>query len=439
MSREDALRAAQIGLENLARTAGYADPIRLEWAMEAHEVADLAAGPVAVTHKGVTVTLTLDENAQVQLTVRRGEKILKGIPSEVRKDRRIAALADRRTELKRSASRVKQSLETAMIRGDTFTGTELRELFAHPVLAPFLGRLVLVGEGIRGYPVSGGQGLRDHAGRVEPIKPDERLRLAHPHDLFSAGDWDRWQHDCFTNERIQPFKQVFRELYLLTEQERKDGTLSNRYAGQQVNPRQAMALLGNRNWSVREEISKTFHEAGWTAHLLLRHHGWTPLEVEGWTLDVVRFTRKGSWDVLPLAEVPPRLFSEVMRDLDLVVSVAHRGGVDPETSASTVELRAALVKETCSLLRIENFRIQGAHALIDGQMGRYSVHLGSGVVHRQPGGSICIVPVHAQHRGRLFLPFADDDPRTAEVISKILLLARDHEIQDPTILQQLRG
>ena len=33
-----------------------------------------------------------------------------------------------------------------------------------------------------------------------------------------------------------------------------------------------------------------------------------------------------------------------------------------------------------------------------------------------------------QHRGRLFLPFADDDPRTAEVISKVLLLARDQEI-----------
>jgi len=39
---------------------------------------------------------------------------------------------------------------------------------------------------------------------------------------------------------------------------------------------------------------------------------------------------------------------------------------------------------------------------------------------------------------RLFLPFADDDPRTAEVVSKVLLLARDREIQDPTILEQIR-
>ena len=37
-----------------------------------------------------------------------------------------------------------------------------------------------------------------------------------------------------------------------------------------------------------------------------------------------------------------------------------------------------------------------------------------------------------------FLPFADDDPRIAEVISKVLLLARDQEIQDPAILEQIR-
>jgi hypothetical protein len=76
--------------------------------------------------------------------------------------------------------------------------------------------------------------------------------------------------------------------------------------------------------------------------------------------------------------------------------------------------------------------------LIDGRLGKYSVHLGSANVHRQPGGALCIVPVHAQHRGRLFLPFADNDPRTAEVITKVITLARDDQIQDPSILEQLR-
>ena len=128
-----------------------------------------------------------------------------------------------------------------------------------------------------------------------------------------------------------------------------------------------------------------------------------------------------------------------MRDLDLVVSVAHAGGVDPEASASTVEMRAGLLRETCALLKLDNVRLKPSHAVIAGELATYSVHLGSGNVHKMPGNQICLVPVHAQQRGRLFLPFADDDPRTAEVISKVLLLARDQQIQDPVLLEQIRA
>ncbi|WP_449404153.1 DUF7737 domain-containing protein [Flavobacterium phragmitis] len=45
--------------------------------------------------------------------------------------------------------------------------------------------------------------------------------------------------------------------------------------------------------------------------------------------------------------------------------------------------------------------------------------------------------MHSQHRGRLFLPFADDDPKSAKVMSKVLLFAKDNEIQDPTVLSQM--
>ena len=108
------------------------------------------------------------------------------------------------------------------------------------------------------------------------------------------------------------------------------------------------------------------------------------------------------------------------------------GGFDPEATQSTVQMRADLLRETCKLLKLENAKFESRHALIQGEYGRYSVHMSSGVVHKQTGGSLCVVAVNAQHRGRLFLPFADDDPRTAEVISKVLLLARDKESQDPT-------
>ena len=440
MSKEGALRSMAIGMENLARTAGYADPMRLEWTLEAKAIADLAAGPVARTVDGVTVTLRLDDQAQPELTVQRGNRVLKAVPAKLRKHPLITEITERKTELKRQASRMRASLETAMVRGDVFSGKELRQLFEHPMLVPMLSRLVLLGEGIAGYPEANGRFLRDHSGKVEIVCDDDRVRIAHPHDLLTGGEWHLWQRECFHAERMQPFKQVFRELYVVTEQEKAGGgTVSRRYAGQQIQESQGMALFGSRNWSTRSGVSKTFFDAGLTVSVSFRHHGWTPAQVEGPVVDEITFTRRGAWTPVPLAEVPPRLFSEVMRDLDLVVSVAHAGGVDPEATASTVEMRAALLRETCTLLKLDNVRIQGNHVLIDGQLGNYSVHLGSAVVHRQPGGSLCIVPVHAQHRGRLFLPFADDDPRTAEVISKVLLLARDGAIQDPTILAQIRA
>ncbi len=224
----------------------------------------------------------------------------------------------------------------------------------------------------------------------------------------------------------------------MTKQERKDGTRSFRYASQQVNPQQAKALWNARNWHTQDDVFKAFPTDGITASVTFRYGGGTPLDVEGLTWDFVSFEHRDQTKPLKLAQVPPRLFSEVMRDLDLVVSVAHRGGVDPEATASTVEMREVLVKETCTLLGIKNVKIKQPRVLIKGHLAEYAVHLGSGNVHRMPGGALCVIPVQAQHRGRLFLPFADDDPRTAEIVSKVLLLAKDQEIQDPSILEQLR-
>ena len=433
--------AVAIGLENLARTAGYPDPVRLEWAMEAQAVADLAAGPVSAAAGDVTVTLSINPWGSPEIAVTRKGKLLKAVPPAAKKDPAVAALTARKTEIERQASRMRLSLEGAMCRGDEFSGAELTVLLEHPVLAPMLRSLVLIGpDGLAGYPASGGAALAGLGGTETALDKKARLRLAHPHDLFLGGRWPEWQHECFTRERIQPFKQVFRELYVLTESERDDHSRSQRYAGHQVGKSQAYALLGKRGWvgnPYEGDARRTFHDADITASLQFDFGYTTPAEVEGLTIERVLFTKRGDWKALPLEQVPPRVFSEAMRDLDLVVSVAHQGGVDPEASASTVEMRSALLREACGLMKLGNVRLQGSHALIAGQLGTYSVHLGSAIVHRQPGGHLCIVPVHSQHRGRLFLPFADDDPRTAEVLSKVLLLSKDTEIKDPVILEQI--
>jgi len=114
----------------------------------------------------------------------------------------------------------------------------------------------------------------------------------------------------------------------------------------------------------------------------------------------------------------------------------HSGyGVDPEASHSTIEMRIAISRELLSMLSVGNFSFKAAHARIKGSLGEYSVHMGSGVVHKSGAGMIAVLPVHSQARGRIFLPFADDDPKTAEILSKILLFADDKKIRDPSILR----
>lgn len=437
LTKPEAMRSVEIGMSNLARLAGYSDPLRLEWALEAESIKDLAAGPVAVTKEGLTVTLQLNEDGKPELTVLRNNKPLKSVPAPIKKKHAaIAELTERATELRKKSSRIKQSLEVAMCRGDAIDAAELLQLMKHAILAPHLKRTLLIGDGIAGYPDKDGKVLRDYRGKFEPIKKGESLRIAHPFDLLKLGDWDKWQHECFQHERVQSFKQIFRELYVPTKAEQK-ALQSTRFAGHQIGPKQAMALWNSRGWNTQDEVIKIFHDRSMIAQVTFQYDVGTAAEIEGLTIQGVEFVSRDNYKPMKLSEVPPAVFSEVMRDVDLVVSVAHRGEVDPEASESTVEMRTTLVRETCQLLGLKNVKLKAGRAIIDGYYGEYSVHLGSGGIHRMPGGALAIVAVHGQHRGRLFLPFADDDPKSAEILSKVLLLARDEEIMDPTILDQL--
>jgi len=436
--RESEGTAARIGVENLARTAGHTDAQRFSWAMEAAEAGALADGPITATEGDVTVVLSVDHEGTPEIAVSRAGTTLKSVPAKLRKVPVIAELTERRTQLTRQASRIRHSLEASMIAGERFERADLDVLDRHPVVSPMLEQLLFVDDSDR-------IARRRCGGQFEsvngaPVASDGRLRLAHPVDLLTA-EWAGWQSALFDDATRQPFRQAFRELYVPTESERALSR-STRWVGQQVQQATARALLASRGWLSRhdEETSlRVFHS----------HHIAAWVDIAGWgelgavelpTIGSLSFTHLEAHRQLTLEQVPPVVFSEAMRDLDLVVSVAHASGVRPETSASTVEVRAAVVRETARLMRLQNVRFVGEHhAVIDGTLGEYSVHLGSGTVHRRPGGSIVLIPADAQRRGRLFLPFLDDDPATAFVVSAVVLLARDDEIQDPTVLVQLRS
>ena len=185
-------------------------------------------------------------------------------------------------------------------------------------------------------------------------------------------------------------------------------------------------------------LQKVYYRENIVARIYAMADWFSPSDIEAPTLEAVVFYDRKSMKPLRIREIPDVIYSEVMRDVDLAVSTAHAGGVDPETSRSTVEMRSAIIQCSLELFRLKNVRLVKTHAFIDGKLGQYTVHLGSGVVHQMGNAMVFVVPVHSQHRGRIFLPFVDDDPKTAEILSKILLFAEDDRIKDPGILSQIR-
>jgi hypothetical protein len=266
-----------------------------------------------------------------------------------------------------------------------------------------------------------------------------QYRIAHCSDLYASKKWAIFQKNAFQTQLIQPFKQIFRELYLPNQDELASIGVSKRYAGYEVQAQQAIALFKSKAWSPNyyEGLKKVFHKERIVAQMEAYGDWYAPLGGVTCEFHNVRFFQKNTNQALAIKDIPTAIFSEVMRDLDLVVSVAHVGGVDIEASLSSIELRSVIVQETAELFQLKNVQIEKNHIFIKGKRGDYTIHLGSGIVHQVPSKMLTVSPVSTQSRGRIFLPFADEDPKTAEIVSKVLLFAKDDEIQDPSILSQL--
>ena len=371
-------------------------------------------------------------------------KAIKSVPAALKKDESFNEVKEFTTKLKNQYSRCAAMFERAMEEEDAYSYGELCELCRNPVTAGILNRLVFVGADpatTAGQPFAGT--LEELAAADPAIKPDTQLLVAHPITLYKLGILPKYQRYFFEKQKEsglkQPFKQVFREFYVKLEEE-KDSLDSRMFAGYQIQPKKTVAALRGRRWvaDYDEGLQKVFFKQDISATIYALADWFSPADTESPTLEYVSFFDRKTHKQKKLSVVPDILYSEVMRDVDLAVSVAHVGGVDPETSHSTIEMRRAIFEFNMELFGLTNVTFEGTHAFIRGTLGNYNVQLGSGVIHKESGGMVNILPVHSQHRGKIFLPFIDEDPKTAEILSKILLLAEDHKIKDPYILQQLR-
>ena len=429
-------KAVEMALTNLAINAGYSDTMRLTLRMETKVIDDSRALLEEQIIEGVSFKITLDENGKATLACSKDGKTLKSVPAKLKKNETVVALTDMVKTLTEQHRRTRVMLERAMEDSTTFTFGELSALSAHPVVYPMLKNLVLISGDTVGFLAD--KGLVNDNGTIQALDDSAEIKIAHPFDLYSKNCWRAYQKYLFENKIAQPFRQVFRELYVKTAEE-MDMLHSLRYAGNQIQPAKTVGALKSRRWvaDIEDGLQKVYYKENIVAQIYALADWFSPADIEAPTLEWVCFTNRKTGEEIKIADIPDIVFSEVMRDVDLAVSVAHAGGVDPETSHSTMEMRAAILSFVLPMFRIANVKVEGHHAIVEGKLAEYSIHLGSGVVHQLGGAMIPVLPVYSQHRGKIFLPFVDDDPKTAEIISKVLLFAEDDKIKDPMILSNI--
>ena len=435
--RASEAKAVSISLENLSRNMGYSDVTRLIWNMETALINEMKEYFVPKKLDDVDVYIKIDDLGQSEIIYEKAGKELKSLPTKLKKDKYIEDIKEVHKNLKEQYRRSRKMLEEAMEDGIEFYGYEIENLMTNPVIAPILKSLIFKMGNDLGYYVD--KKLKSAKKKSVAVKDDSLLKIAHCFDLFESGEWATYQKDIFDRELKQPFKQVFRELYVKTVDE-KGRDKSLRYAGHQVQPAKTVALLKTRRWIIdgQEGLEKVYYKENIIAKIFALADWFSPADIEAPTLEEVQFFDRKTFKPILIDEVPDLIFTEVMRDIDLVVSVAHVGDVDPEASHSTIEMRKAIVEFNCKLFKLKNVTFAENHALIKGERAEYSIHLGSGLIHQKAGSAINVLPVHSQHRGRVFLPFIDDDPKTAEIMAKVLLFAQDDKIKDVFILEQIK-
>ena len=273
-------------------------------------------------------------------------------------------------------------------------------------------------------------------------------------------------------EIVQPTKQAYREVYLLTDAERNTRTYSNRMAAHMLKQHQMATLMAARGWRYQlmgayddglddQWARKDFVTSDLTAEYLL-HTNW---DEENWNeasiylyvgTDQVRFSL-GAVQV-PLEDVPPRLLSETMREADLFVGVASVGNdpawadQGPTTESRNywqsysfgaldgfAETRKQVLEAALPRLKVRDVaHIEGKFLIVDGKLNTYKIHLGSSNILMAPGDRyLCIVPGGVSKSGQVALPFEGDN-RLSVILSKAMMLADDDKITAPDIVSQLK-
>nr|WP_052478174.1 DUF4132 domain-containing protein [Kibdelosporangium sp. MJ126-NF4] len=412
-------------------------------------------GAVEFTSGSVTARATLTADLSVTVAWRGPTDWGKKPPAEA-ETTDVNAIKRRVTELRRLVAQERRRVEGLFAEDRGWDMADWRRYYLdHPITGRIAARLLW-----RFGDVT-------KLGADADLPADGPVRLWHPAraSLDEVTAWRDWLVD---HELRQPFKQAYREVYLLTDAERGTGTYSNRFAAHVLHYNQAFALFKERGWGANYlgpydggyegHARREFRDAGITA--VFTHFAVDQVQDGSpnlCTTDRVWFHRTAgrAKTPLPLDEVPPLVFCEAMRDVDLFVGVASIAldpnwadrGDDPhlgywhQVSFGELTARAQIRREVLARIlpklsvagRVE---LADRHVLVHGRLADYKIHLGSANILIQPGDRyLCIVPRSGMGK-KVMLPFDGDDVLSV-ILSKIALLAADHRITDTSILNQI--
>jgi hypothetical protein len=430
---------------------------------------DVAIGPASAK-------LVITENGALETSWRDASgKALSGPPAAVKDDH-----ADALKSLKEQVKEIGETLKAQRLRLERFYLDDRvwplnvwRERYLdEPLVSIFARRLIwsfeVKGRWVAGLPEA--NGIFDAAGVKLDLDADQvRVKLWHPMQSDPALVL-AWRQRLMRLGVTQPFKQAHREIYVLTDAERGTNTYSNRFAGHVVEQRRFRALCQTRGWTC-----PAF--GGWDpgGGRPLKRVPERKLQVEFWvdpietamnqenfqfdylSTDQFRFVTADG-DPIPLRDVDPVLFSELMRDGDLFVGVAGIGA-DPTwgdrgddrfgeywTKAAFGDLsesgktRHAVLKDLLPGLAIASrCRLEERYLVVEGKWRTYRIHLGSGNIQMEPNNQyLCIVRDRAAGSKQVRLPFEGDDTLSI-ILSKAFMLADDDKIKDASINSQIRG
>jgi hypothetical protein len=500
-----ALNQIEKGLETTAQRAGVTKADLEDICVPTYGFDPAGSRREAFGDCAAVATLTPTGDILVEWFGANGRAV-KSVPAEVKKNH-AAALKEFKADVEAAGKMLtaqKARFDSFYLPERVWTLQHWRERFAeNPLLSHIAKRLIWhFSDGERraqGIWEEAREGFVDAGG--EPITwlaEDTEVRLWHPIG-FEVDVVLQWRRYLQQRGIVQPFKQAYREVYILTEAELRTQTYSNRFAGHILKQHQMNSLAALRGWKNKLRLmvddsyppaAKELPELGLRAEFWIEgagdDYGADTTESGTYlylTTDQVRFYRmdapenyahasgggytSGRWGrnaepsaPMPLTDVPTLVFSEIMRDVDMFVGVCSVGN-DPAWQdggpqgryrdywsdysfgdlSATAKTRREVLERLLPRLKIAaRCSLTDKFLVVRGDLRTYKIHLGSGNILMEPNDQyLCIVQDRSVGRNEVpvsFLPF-EGDQRLALILSKAFLLAADSRITDPTITQQL--